>query len=170
MAIVVMAIVVATLRRVMGQTDGAATPWPESAHNLSRTGGCQRGAVRYELLAPPLKIYICHCAECRKQSASAFGISLIVRAKSFALTRGSPQRWCRPTDSGRTLDCYFCANCGSRVWHGDATREETISVKGGSLDDATDVSLAAHIWTSRKLHGVIIPEHAERHAREPAVG
>jgi hypothetical protein len=126
--------------------------------------------VRYKLLAPPLKTYICHCAECRKQSASAFGISVIVRAKSFALTHGSPQRWCRPTDSGRTLNCYFCPNCGSRVWHGDAARDETISIKGGSLDEPIDVHAAAHIWTARKLPGVIIPEHAEQHAREPPIG
>jgi len=142
----------------------------ESAHNLSRSGGCQCGGVRYELLAPPLKIYICHCEECRKQSASAFGISLIVRASSFALTRGSPRRWCRPTDSGRTLDCYFCPNCGSRVWHGDAARDETLSIKGGSLDEPIDVSAAAHIWTTRKLQGVIIPELAEQHPREPNLG
>ena len=138
--------------------------------HFSPTGGCQCGGVRYELLAPPLKIYICHCAECRKQSASAFGISVIVRAKSFALTHGSPQRWCRPTDSGRTLVCNFCPNCGSRVWHGDAARDETLSIKGGSLDEPIDVSAAAHIWTTRKLQGVIIPEHAEQHAREPNLG
>jgi hypothetical protein len=142
----------------------------DSAHNFSRTGGCQCGGVRYELLAPPLWIYICHCTQCRKQSASAFGISLIVRAKSFALTRGSPQRWSRPADSGRTLNCYFCPNCGSRVWHGDAARDATLSIKGGSLDDPIDVCAATHIWTTSKLQGVIIPEHAKQHAREPPVG
>jgi hypothetical protein len=112
--------------------------------------------VRYELGAPPLKIYICHCAECRQQSASAFGISV--------------KRWCRPTDSGRTLKCYFCPDCGSRVWHGDTERDETISIKGGSLDEPVDVSTTAHIRTMRKLQGVIIPEHAEQHAREPGPG
>jgi len=147
----------------MGPKRWGCNTMAESAHNLSRTGGCQCGGVRY-------KIYICHCAECRKQSASAFGISLIVKAKSFALTRGSPQRWCRPTDSGRTLKCYFCPNCGSRVWHGDAARDETLSIKGGSLDEPIDVSAAAHIWTTRKLQGVIIPELAEQHPREPNLG
>jgi hypothetical protein len=140
------------------------------ANNVSRTGGCQCGGVRYELLAPPLQIYICHCTECRKQSASAFGISLIVRAKCFALTRGSPHRWSRRADSGRTLNCYFCPNCGSRVWHGDAALDSTLSIKGGSLDEPIDVSAATHIWTTRKLQGVIIPDYAEQHAREPAMG
>lgn len=132
-----------------------------------RTGGCQCGSVRYELRSSPLKVFICHCAECRKQSASAFGISVIVRATAFALTRGAPKRWSRSADSGRVLDCYFCPECGSRVWHGRVERSQTISVKGGTLDHPVDLSTAAHIWTSRALKGVIIPEHADRYPREP---
>jgi hypothetical protein len=132
-----------------------------------RTGGCQCGSVRYALRSSPLRTFVCHCAECRKQSASAFGISVIVERAAFALVRGAPKHWTRPTDSGRTLDCYFCPECGSRVWHGDPVRDDTLSVKGGSLDDPPDLSAAVHIWTSRKLNGVVIPEHAARYPHEP---
>jgi len=41
------------------------------------TGGCQCGAVRYAVAAEPLRLYVCHCRECQKQSGSAFGMSLI---------------------------------------------------------------------------------------------
>ncbi len=41
-------------------------------------GGCQCGAIRYESEGQPIALYICHCRECQKQSASAFGISLDV--------------------------------------------------------------------------------------------
>ena len=40
-----------------------------------RTGGCQCGAIRYEISSPPVELYVCHCRECQKQSSSAFGIS-----------------------------------------------------------------------------------------------
>ena len=33
-----------------------------------RTGGCQCGAVRYELSGEPLPLVICHCRECQKQT------------------------------------------------------------------------------------------------------
>jgi hypothetical protein len=136
--------------------------------NAPRAGGCQCGLVRYELRSPPLKLFVCHCAECRKQSASAFGISVIVSSAAFALMRGVPKRWSRPTDSGRTLSCYFCPDCGSRIWHGDVERDETIGVKGGSLDEPVDLSTAVHIWTTRALKGITIPEHAVRCSHEPA--
>lgn len=130
-------------------------------------GGCQCGSVRYRLKSKPLKVYICHCEECRKQSASAFGISVIVSSADFVLTRGAPKLWSRSTDSGRTLSCYFRPHCGSRVWHGDIEQDETISVKGGSLDDPIDLSVATHIWVTRMLKGVSIPSRVERHPYEP---
>ena len=131
------------------------------------TGGCQCGTVRYEITGPPVGLYVCHCLECRRQSASAFGISVIVGRKDFHLTKGETKSWSRSTDSGRTLHCHFCAACGSRLFHAGALERETISVKGGSLDQTLDLGEAIHIWTRRKLPGVLIPEHAAQFPGEP---
>ena len=133
---------------------------------MSLTGGCQCGAVRYAIAGEPIAVYVCHCRECRKQSASAFGISLLVPKGAFSLQRGEVRTWSRRTDSGRTLDCMFCGTCGSRVWHA-SPGSATITVKGGSLDQPVDLTAAIHIWTSRKLPGVIIPEGAACCAEEP---
>lgn len=137
---------------------------------IAHGGGCQCGQLRYQFLGEPRALYVCHCRECQKQSASAFGISVIVDSKAFKLLQGKPQSWSRPTDSGKRLDCYFCPNCGSRVWHGDKDKAPTISVKGGSLDQPVDLSKAVHIWTCRKLPGVILPTGATQHDREPEEG
>jgi hypothetical protein len=130
------------------------------------TGSCQCGSVRYEIQGRPIEVYVCHCLECRKQSSSAFGISVIVAATDFSLRSGALKSWSRPTDSGRTLECAFCENCGSRIWHG-SPGDSTISVKGGSLDQAIDLSAAGHIWTSRKLPGVVIPDGNKQFPEEP---
>jgi hypothetical protein len=129
------------------------------------TGGCQCGAVRYAIAETPQRLYVCHCRECRKQSGSAFGMSLIVRSAVFAVT-GATASWSRRADSGRTMSCFFCPACGSRVWH---ARDgiDTISVKAGSLDTPEDFSRAAHIWTSRRLPGLVIPPDAEQYSKEP---
>ena len=125
------------------------------------TGGCQCGAVRYEILASPLKVYVCHCRECRKQTASAYGISAIVEREAFRHTRGEPKSWVRVADSGRRLRLMFCPDCGSRVWHDrEGLDWPTISIEGGSLDQPLDLRAAVHVWTSRKLPGVVIPESA----------
>jgi hypothetical protein len=131
------------------------------------TGGCQCGAVRYEIAGAPLTTYVCHCRECCKQSASAFGISVIVRAGDFHLTQGTTKSWTRGTDSGRRLRCVFCPACGSRLWHEGEPKGPTISVKGGSLDEGADLTAAQHIWVSRKLPGVVIPEGRPQAPQEP---
>jgi hypothetical protein len=133
-------------------------------------GGCQCGAVRYEIAGAPLALYVCHCRECRKQSASAFGISAIVRAADFRLVQGAVAAWTRDTDSGRRLRCFFCPRCGSRLWHEGEPKGATVSVKGGSLDEAPDLTTAIHIWTSRKLPGVVIPPGRPLFSEEPPPG
>jgi hypothetical protein len=133
-----------------------------------RAGGCQCGAVRYRITGEPIALYVCHCRECQKQSASAFGLSLEVARTALRLTRGTPRRWTRGTDSGRRLACFFCPGCGSRLWHEAADGiAETLTIKAGSLDEPVDLSPAIHIWTARKLTGVLIPEHARQFPGEP---
>ena len=132
-----------------------------------RTGRCQCGEVRYESADEPLALYVCHCSECRKQSASAFGMSLEVPRAGFRVTRGAPKFWIRAADSGRRVKCAFCPNCGSRLWHEPEDGSEIVSIKGGSLDEPPDISAAGHIWTSRKLPGLDIPKGVPQFSEEP---
>jgi hypothetical protein len=130
-------------------------------------GGCQCGAIRYELSQGPLALYACHCRECRKQSASAFGISFIVPQTALRVTQGAPKSWSRPTDKGHTLDCAFCPECGSRLWHQRRGSTDTLSIKGGSLDEAVDLGKAIHIWTCRMLPGITPSPGAKQFPGEP---
>ncbi|MEJ0019893.1 MAG: GFA family protein [Acetobacteraceae bacterium] len=133
---------------------------------MTTTGGCQCGAVRYAVSAAPAQTYVCHCRECQRQSSSAFGISVIFPADAFAVTQGEVRAWRRPADSGRVVDCMFCPACGSRLWHA-TPGEGLVSVKGGSLDQPPDLTGAMHIWTSRRLAGVVIPDGVTQFAQEP---
>lgn len=138
---------------------------------LPLTGGCQCGGVRYALTRAcgtvPWAVYVCHCTECRKQSASAFGISVIVHDESFRLTAGAPRAWSRATATGNRMECWFCPDCGGRVWHASSGFPGVRSVKGGTLDDPPDLGRAVHIWTASKLPGVVVPHGARAFPGEP---
>ena len=124
---------------------------------MSFTGGCQCGAVRYTIAADSLRAYACHCRECQKQSASAFGVSVPVSEQDITIT-GETQIWGRPTDSGSYTECHFCPQCGSRLYHSGRNRPGLITVKGGSLDDPAAIDFVAHIWTIRKAPWIELPE------------
>lgn len=135
----------------------------------SLTGGCQCGAVRYMLSAPPSQVYVCHCRECQLQSASAFGISAIVAPTQIKITQGAVKAWARSISDGGEMPCHFCPDCGTRLFHGDLDGTELVSVKGGSLDIQPDLNGAMHIWAKRKLKGVIIPKGVAVFDEEPEI-
>jgi len=137
-------------------------------HAGEQSGRCQCGGVRFAVPAVPLVVYVCHCAECRKQSSSAFGISFTIPRAALRLLQGSPREWSRGTASGHVLDCAFCPDCGSRLWHRSSGHPATLNVKGGCLDEPLDLDTAVHIWTSSKLPGVVIPPGARSFPQEPA--
>lgn len=130
-------------------------------------GSCQCGSVRYRVKSESLKTYVCHCSECRKQSASAFGISVIVKSVDLQLVSGRPRVWSRAATKGGTLDCAFCPDCGTRLWHGNPDTDHTISLKGGAVDSGIDLTGVPHIWTASKLKGIEIPANSPRHEQEP---
>lgn len=133
---------------------------------LPLTGGCQCGSVRYALSDVPVVFYICHCTECQKQSSSAFGESLRVRASDLAVT-GTFASFERDAASGGTMVCDFCPACGSRLFHRRDRYADTLNVKAGTLDDTAWLAPAGHIWARSRQRWVHIPGDALTYEKQP---
>jgi len=119
-------------------------------------GGCQCGSLRYRVTEVPVTYYICHCADCQKQSGSAFGSSLQIPARGVEL-RGRSQTHTRAGGSGRMSDCVFCPACGGRVTH-QIQGSEVIVIKPGTLDDPSWLKPAGHIFTASRQPWVELPD------------
>lgn len=117
--------------------------------SLPLDGGCQCGEVRYRINGQPVRITVCHCSECKKQSGSAFGMSLTVREAEFAVMRGTPRTWSRSSDSGNVVTGCFCGTCGTRLFHLIAIAG-LLNVKPGTLDNFAGIAPRFEAWTSRK--------------------
>lgn len=130
------------------------------------TGGCQCGAVRYELNGEPLTLYVCHCRDCQKQSASAFGMSMTVSADAFVVTAGKPAEFEATADSGRVKLCGFCPGCGTRLYHRAAGGANT-NIKPGTLDETDWLKPVAHLWVKRKQPWITIPDDIPAFEKQP---
>lgn len=95
------------------------------------TGGCQCGAVRYELTEPPLRACICHCRMCQKASGQPFMAFATVRQEHLNWTRGAPGVF----KSSNVAQRGFCKDCGTPLTF--KFEGEEINVTTGSLDDPT---------------------------------
>lgn len=114
----------------------------------SVAGGCQCGAVR--LFADnPLAAYCCHCTECQAQSASAFGISVVVPSVSLHV-EGKTAFWIRDEGLPSEVRCTFCPSCGTRLFHARDGAERT-TIKGGALDNRAAIEPDGHIWLGSAL-------------------
>lgn len=115
---------------------------------VGKTGGCQCGSVRYELGGEAIMLYACHCRDCQKQSSSAFGMSLIVAGEDLRFVSGGDRlrSWDTRGEDGHIKRCYFCPDCGSRIYHGGDGEDDRISLKAGSLDDVDWLRPVAQIW------------------------
>ncbi|MBF2759163.1 MAG: GFA family protein [Ectothiorhodospiraceae bacterium AqS1] len=116
---------------------------------IGREGGCQCGAIRYRLKQAPLTLYACHCRSCQKQSASAFGISMRMERQGVEFRGKTPRIWRTAGDSGAPKLCAFCAECGTRLYHTGEAFDDPLTIKGGSLDETSDLEPACHLWTMR---------------------
>ncbi len=131
------------------------------------TGGCQCGEIRYQIHDRPLTFYICHCRECQKQSASAFGLSLTVPRAAVEIVQGQPKTWTRTSDSDRTVICSFCPNCGTRLFHDRSYNRETINIKAGTLDDPNCLRPVGNIWTQSAQPWVVISDELLNYSGQP---
>jgi hypothetical protein len=134
----------------------------------SIAGGCQCGEVRYELSAEPQAIYVCHCTECQRQSASAFGMSMPVPRAALRVTRGELREWRRTAASGHVITAFCCGNCGSRVLTASTRLPDEVFVKPGTLDDTSRVRPVVHFWTRSAQSWVPIPPDHLAYAADAA--
>ena len=98
---------------------------------------------------------VLHRAGWQRGDETGNGLRIVPRA-AFAVTQGATRSWPRTADSGRAMACFLCPTCGARLWHA-RDGVDTVSVKAGSLDAPVDFAGAVHIWTSRRLAGVVVP-------------
>ncbi len=129
-------------------------------------GGCLCGAIRYRATGAPLRVGLCHCGQCRRQTGSALPSFVTWPRKAVEITKGKP--------AGIRLSDYatreFCRDCGSPLfWRAD--KGEEITVLLGSLDDAEAMPKPSYeLWTERRLHWVPELPGIKSYRQEPARG
>ena len=118
----------------------------------AKTGGCQCGAVRYRLRALAKMLYVCHCSDCQKQSSSAFGMSLIMAPADVEFVRGRERlrSWDTRGDDGRLKRCWFCPDCGNRIYHENPKAPDIVRLKPGTLDDPSVLQPQVRGWMCRQ--------------------
>jgi hypothetical protein len=131
------------------------------------TGGCLCGAIRYTVSVPITELRACHCTHCQKASGAGGSVNAVIPTAALAITQGTPKRFAAKADSGRTLYRFFCGDCGSPLYSQRATTPETSVLRAGTLDEAGDMRITAHIWTKSARSWSYIDPAAKQFPAQP---
>jgi hypothetical protein len=94
-------------------------------------------------------------------------MTLITKKADFALDSGELKTFSRSSDSGRTVVCAFCPECGTRIYHVPAYLEGVVNVKPGTLDDTSWLAPTIQVWTSSRQPWLSQLEQIPSHPQQP---
>jgi hypothetical protein len=132
---------------------------------LTASGRCLCGAVRYEVRGPLRDVVLCHCEECRRWHGHVCATTA-VRRGDLKVEGEAALRWIDSPRSDTHAQRAFCASCGSSMFW-SAPGSDTISIAAGTLDAPTGLRVASHWYVSQasdyyELPGDGLPRHARR--------
>ena len=125
--------------------------------SVPREGGCACSEVRYRLTSDPLFVHCCHCLNCQRQTGSAFVINLLIEADRVEVLAGDPQHVDVSRDDGSKQRIYRCPTCQVAVFS-EYGWPELLFVRGGTLDEPSEVTPDVHIFTRSKLPWITLPD------------
>ncbi len=115
---------------------------------MTLQGGCQCGAIRYEVNGTPQHVALCHCSDCRK-SAGAPMVSWAAFAEAeFTLLQGDLTIF---NSSGNALRS-FCPRCGTGIAYRNAEfLPGIVDIQSATLDDPNALPAGAHIQIAERI-------------------
>lgn len=125
------------------------------------TGGCLCGACRYETVAKPINVRVCHCHICQKAIGAAFNARVLVPLDGLSIS--GPVGWHLSSDALRR---GFCMQCGTTMFS-ERAQQGIVGLTMGSLDEPDRFQPSDHIWTSSRQSWVHLPEDVPLYAEGP---
>src|SRR6202012_316973 len=104
----------------------------------SYSGGCQCGAVRYDVTADIGEVMACNCSRCGKLGT----LLTFVPSNAFHLKKGDAGAMSEYLFNKHNIHHLFCKTCGIQSFARGKGRDgaEMIAINGGGLDNVEPAS------------------------------
>jgi hypothetical protein len=100
---------------------------------LPLTGGCNCGAVRFEVTEALVVASYCHCTRCQRRSGTAASANAHPAPGSFRIVAGEDRlRAWKPDGGGEK---WFCGDCGSSLFARNPSHADSIGIRMGAFDE-----------------------------------
>lgn len=111
-------------------------------------GGCQCGAVRYEVDGEPKHVALCHCRDCRKAAGAPMVAWAAFAESEFKVLSGDVTTF---NSSGASMRS-FCPKCGTGLFFRNAQYlPGIVDIQSATLDDPDALAPGAHIQVAERI-------------------
>ena len=137
--------------------------------DIPLTGGCNCGAVRYEVTEPLVVASYCHCKRCQRRSGTGASANGHPAPGAFKIVAGEDRLRVWKPDSGG--EKWFCGDCGSAMFGRNPSHADPVGIRMGAFDDDPGIRPSARQFVAYAAPWEPIPDdglprHPEsRHAK-----
>lgn len=115
-------------------------------------GHCLCGDIAYEIEGKPLWLAYCHCASCRRQTASPVTLFFGANRQSVTWLHGEPAVY----NSSPGVSRSFCALCGTPICYSSSDRPDEIDFYHGTLArpeslSPADMDSGRHVYVGEQI-------------------
>jgi hypothetical protein len=115
---------------------------------MALQGGCQCGAVRYEVNGTPQHVALCHCSDCRKSAGAPMVAWAAFAEAEFTLVQGELTTF---NSSGSAIRS-FCSTCGTGIaYRNQEYLPGIVDIQSATLDDPDTLPAGAHIQVAERI-------------------
>ncbi|GGL76745.1 aldehyde-activating protein [Wenxinia marina] len=112
----------------------------------TRSGGCQCGAVRFQVTKTLQNGHVCHCRMCQKATGGLFAAHVSVERADLGWTRGDPAEF----ESSDGIYRGFCGSCGTYLYFRRRSGARQ-SLAIGAFDDPAAFPLVIELGCESRL-------------------
>jgi hypothetical protein len=127
-----------------------------SAPVLPLTGGCNCGAVRFEVSEPFAAAVYCHCTRCQRRTGTGASANGRTVPGSFRIVRGEDRMRAWKPESGAAK--YFCGDCGSALFSVTGDDPPAVGVRLGAIDGDPGIRPSARQYVAYAAAWEDIPD------------
>ncbi|HEX6259262.1 MAG TPA: GFA family protein [Woeseiaceae bacterium] len=131
--------------------------------NVTLTGSCLCGAVRYTATGEVARFYHCHCSRCRKATGTGHASNMFLKG-GIVWESGEDQIASYKVPEAERFTNIFCRSCGSRVPR-SIEKIGMVLIPAGSLDSEPGATPQARIFTAFRTawscDATALPEFSE---------
>jgi len=126
----------------------------ESEISLPITGGCNCGAVRFEVSEPFAASMYCHCTRCQRRTGTAASVNGRTTPEAFTIVQGEDRirSWDPPAGGAAK---FFCGDCGSALF---SRSPGSIGIRLGAVDGDPGIRPAYRQYTAYAAAWEPIPD------------